>query len=298
MALRAEADPGGCGPGPRSAPRPRRDGARRLRHRPGARVSSDLRGGIAARRAAGRRAGAVRTVERLVAVTRRRRRQPRWSARTGRSRGGEPRGFDRLLAEHRAAWAQRWEAVDVRIPDDPARSGRAVRAVPAVVQHRRTTSWRSVPADCPASGYAGHVFWDADVFVLPALAAIDPAAARRDGPLPPAPAGRRRGRARAARAAPAPASRGSRRPPATTSPRRASAIGAEPDAGADRPARRSTSPPTSPGRPCTTRSGPDAACSPGRASCELLLRDGAVLGLPLPHGRRRAAPYRRRDRPG
>src|ERR1019366_448033 len=27
------------------------------------------------------------------------------------------------------------------------------------------------------SGYAGHVFWDADVFVLPAMVSIDPAAA-------------------------------------------------------------------------------------------------------------------------
>ena len=33
--------------------------------------------------------------------------------------GSRSLAFDRLLAEHRAAWAQRWEAVDVQIGGDP-----------------------------------------------------------------------------------------------------------------------------------------------------------------------------------
>ena len=66
-------------------------------------------------------------------------------------------------------------------------------------------------------GYSGHVFWDADVFVLPALAAIDPAAAR--AMLRTATSASRRGphEPRHGPAGPAPDSRGSRRPTAATS---------------------------------------------------------------------------------
>jgi trehalose/maltose hydrolase-like predicted phosphorylase len=90
-------------------------------------------------------------------------------------------GFDGLLREQRAAWARRWETVDIRIPADP-KAQRALRFVlfqlwgltagaghdELVVGARGATG----------PGYRGHVFWDADVFVLPALASIDPAASR------------------------------------------------------------------------------------------------------------------------
>jgi hypothetical protein len=97
-------------------------------------------------------------------------------------------GFDALLAEHRAAWARRWTTVDVEIPDDPA-AQQAFRF--ALFQlwanvgcpNDPTGAWtgeeRAVGArGLSGQGYAGHVFWDADVFVLPAMATICPAAAR------------------------------------------------------------------------------------------------------------------------
>lgn len=88
-------------------------------------------------------------------------------------------GFDQLLAEHRAGWARRWEDASVEIegaPDDELAArfaifhllGAAPGGGEAAVGARGLTG--------PA--YGGHVFWDADVFVLPALAALRPGAAR------------------------------------------------------------------------------------------------------------------------
>jgi trehalose/maltose hydrolase-like predicted phosphorylase len=88
-------------------------------------------------------------------------------------------GYDRLLREQRAAWARRWQDVDVRIPDDPRSQ--------LLVRYALFQLWSNVGRHDESAvgarglsgpGYAGHVFWDADAFVLPAVVSIDPAAAR------------------------------------------------------------------------------------------------------------------------
>jgi trehalose/maltose hydrolase-like predicted phosphorylase len=88
-------------------------------------------------------------------------------------------GFDRLLAEHRAAWAARWADAEVAIDGDPD----AELAVRFALFHLLASASGGGEAAVGARGltgpvYAGHVFWDADVFVLPVLAAVHPAAAR------------------------------------------------------------------------------------------------------------------------
>jgi trehalose/maltose hydrolase-like predicted phosphorylase len=88
-------------------------------------------------------------------------------------------GFDRLLAEHRAAWAARWADAEVTIAGDPD----AERAVRFALFHLLASAAAEGEAAVGARGltgpvYAGHVFWDADVFVLPVLAAVHPPAAR------------------------------------------------------------------------------------------------------------------------
>ena len=88
-------------------------------------------------------------------------------------------GFDRLLAEHRAAWAARWAGVEVAIDGDQD----AELAVRFTLFHLLASAAGDGEAAVGARGltgpvYAGHVFWDADVFVLPALAALHPEAAR------------------------------------------------------------------------------------------------------------------------
>ncbi len=88
-------------------------------------------------------------------------------------------GFDRLLADHREAWSQRWRDADVTIEGDPESELAARFAVFHLLSAAGDGEETAVGA-CGLTGdaYAGHVFWDADVFVLPALAAIRPAAAR------------------------------------------------------------------------------------------------------------------------
>lgn len=91
----------------------------------------------------------------------------------------ERAGFERLLVEHRAAWAQRWEAAGISIVGDP----KLERDVRFALFHLMASAAESGEATVGARGlsgpaYRGHVFWDSDVFVLPFLAATHPAAAR------------------------------------------------------------------------------------------------------------------------
>jgi len=84
-----------------------------------------------------------------------------------------------LLAEHEAAWAARWADAEVAILGDPelelaVRFGLFHLMASAADQDEVAVGARGLTG--PA--YAGHVFWDADVFVLPFLAATHPPASR------------------------------------------------------------------------------------------------------------------------
>lgn len=88
-------------------------------------------------------------------------------------------GFDRLLQDHRAAWARRWADAQIDIegaPEDELAARFAVFHLLGAAPDRGEAAVAARGLTGPA--YSGHVFWDADVFVLPALAAIRPAAAR------------------------------------------------------------------------------------------------------------------------
>jgi hypothetical protein len=91
----------------------------------------------------------------------------------------EELGFDRLLAEQRAAWARRWSRADVVIDGD-ADLQLAVRlSLFHLMGSVADTGEAAVGArGLSGRGYRGHVFWDSDVFVLPVLAATHPDAAR------------------------------------------------------------------------------------------------------------------------
>ena len=91
----------------------------------------------------------------------------------------EEAGFERLLREHREAWARRWRDADVVVEGDPELQ-RAIRF--ALFHLMASVADRDEAAvgarGLSGSAYGGHVFWDSDVFVLPFLAATHPAAAR------------------------------------------------------------------------------------------------------------------------
>ena len=91
----------------------------------------------------------------------------------------EQAGFERLLREHREAWARRWQQADVVVEGDPELQ----RAIRFALFHLMASVGDSGESPVGARGltgtaYSGHVLWDSDVFVLPFLAATHPAAAR------------------------------------------------------------------------------------------------------------------------
>ena len=88
-------------------------------------------------------------------------------------------GFERLLREHRAAWATRWETADIEIRGDDELQIATRFALFHLMGSAASEGEAAVGArGLSGEGYRGHVFWDTDVFVLPFLAATHPAAAR------------------------------------------------------------------------------------------------------------------------
>ena len=142
--------------------------------------SSDGRGGIAAATAQSvSRAGRLRTVERLTAYTADGRRPPPPARAVTAVRRAQRHGWDRLASEQRAAWARRWREACVWIPDDPNAQLATRFALFQLWNTVATSGEAAVGArGLSGSGYAGHVFWDADVFVLPAIVSMAPTAAR------------------------------------------------------------------------------------------------------------------------
>lgn len=88
-------------------------------------------------------------------------------------------GFEALLGEHRAAWAERWEDADVVVRGDEQLQLAVRFALFHLMGSVASSGEAAVGARGLAGpGYRGHVFWDTDVFVLPFLAATHPPAAR------------------------------------------------------------------------------------------------------------------------
>jgi len=88
-------------------------------------------------------------------------------------------GFDRLLAGHRQAWASRWEDADVVIEgDDEMQLGIRFAMFHLMASVADIGEAPVGARGLSGMGYGGHVFWDADTFVLPFLAATHPEAAR------------------------------------------------------------------------------------------------------------------------
>ncbi len=88
-------------------------------------------------------------------------------------------GAERLLIEHRSAWARRWEQADVRIEGDAGMQQAVRLALYHLIGSAADGGEAAVGArGLTGPGYRGHVFWDSDVFVLPFLAATHPRAAR------------------------------------------------------------------------------------------------------------------------
>jgi trehalose/maltose hydrolase-like predicted phosphorylase len=123
--------------------------------------------------------GKLRVAERLATVATDQRNVPDWDIVTEQLDELVAKGFDPLLADHREAWAHRWATARVDIEGCPEDELAARFAVFHLLGSALAEDEAAVGArGLSGPDYSGHVFWDADVFVLPALAAIRPAAAR------------------------------------------------------------------------------------------------------------------------
>lgn len=123
---------------------------------------------------------APRSTERLAAVTVSRRGDASRASAEQLIERAQRLGFDALLAQERRAWSRRWSLVDVRLPDDlELELGLRFSLFQLWSLVGGATAELAVGArGVSGDGYHGHVFWDADVFVLPALMTLDADAAR------------------------------------------------------------------------------------------------------------------------
>lgn len=88
-------------------------------------------------------------------------------------------GFDRLRAEHGDRWRERWRLCAIDLPTRPDLE----RSIRFAQYHLLASSIAQGEVAIGARGltgpaYRGHVFWDTDVFVVPALTAMAPELAR------------------------------------------------------------------------------------------------------------------------
>lgn len=87
-------------------------------------------------------------------------------------------GRDRLLAAHRRAWADLWQS-DIKIEGD----AQAQQDVRSMLYHlysftREGTAQSPSPMGLSGLGYNGHVFWDTELWMFPAVLVMRPELAR------------------------------------------------------------------------------------------------------------------------
>jgi trehalose/maltose hydrolase-like predicted phosphorylase len=87
-------------------------------------------------------------------------------------------GRDRLIDRHQKAWDELWKS-DIKIDGDP----QAQQDVHSMLYHlysfsREGTPYSPSPMGLSGLGYNGHVFWDADLWMYPALLVLHPEIAK------------------------------------------------------------------------------------------------------------------------
>lgn len=92
----------------------------------------------------------------------------------------ERRGVAALLAEHTAAWAERWAAADIQIPGDAELQRQARFALYHLIGAANPADERASIGARALTGerYRGHVFWDTEIFAWPPLLYTHPPTAR------------------------------------------------------------------------------------------------------------------------
>lgn len=90
-----------------------------------------------------------------------------------------PRNFDTFLKAHEAAWQKRWDQADITIEGDPEAQQLVHKLLFDLLQSAYPGSLNSIaPETLSGNFYKGHIFWDAEVWMFPALVALHPDLAR------------------------------------------------------------------------------------------------------------------------
>jgi trehalose/maltose hydrolase-like predicted phosphorylase len=84
------------------------------------------------------------------------------------------RGWGALVNESSTTWARLWHS-DITVTGDPLLTSEARAAMFYLLESNRAGSDVSTsPAGLSSDGYSGHVFWDAETWMYPALLAVHP----------------------------------------------------------------------------------------------------------------------------
>lgn len=87
-------------------------------------------------------------------------------------------GRERLIARHESLWDELWKS-DVVVEGNDEVQQAATTAIYHLYSSIREGSRRSIaPVGQSGQGYNGHIFWDADTWMLPVMAALHPELAR------------------------------------------------------------------------------------------------------------------------
>ena len=93
------------------------------------------------------------------------------------AREARSRGFERLLDEHRTAWAQLWQS-DVLIEGDPHAQQVTHSELYYLLACSTAGTAYSPGPDALTPDYSAHVFWDSDTWIFPVLLLLHPERAR------------------------------------------------------------------------------------------------------------------------
>jgi trehalose/maltose hydrolase-like predicted phosphorylase len=127
------------------------------------------------------RPGQVVSFARLISIARGQGREPDVAESARETlKAAKALGWRRILADHAAAWSERWRASEVEIDGDPA----AQTALRFALYHLNSAAnpddehvsigARALTGD----DYLGHVFWDTEIYLLPFYSLTWPEAAR------------------------------------------------------------------------------------------------------------------------
>ncbi|WP_431875353.1 glycosyl hydrolase family 65 protein [Amycolatopsis sacchari] len=86
-------------------------------------------------------------------------------------------GYQRALARNQEAWADLWRS-NISIPGDPTMTAQVHASMFYLLASVRAgVVWSASPGGLSSDGYSGHVFWDMETWMYPALLAQYPAIA-------------------------------------------------------------------------------------------------------------------------